>query len=113
MKSTTIFSSKAEKYAKYRWKYAPDCINTIVKVTCISKESIVADIGAGTGILTKEFVGIVKRVYAVEPNPEMRTILAKELEHSPACQVVDGSAAATTISLLCNMSPYALCSLVI
>ena len=97
MNSTTIFSSKAEKYAKYRWKYASDCIQAIVKVTCISRDSVVADIGAGTGILTKEFVGLVKRVYAVEPNPEMRTILTKELEYSPACQVVDGSAEATTL----------------
>jgi len=98
MNSTTIFSSKAEKYARYRWKYAPDCIRAIIEMTRISPESIVADLGAGTGILTKEIAGIVKRVFAVEPNSEMRTILAKELEHFPACQVVDGSAEATTLA---------------
>lgn len=98
MKSTTIFSSKAEKYARFRWTYAPDCICAIIEMTRISRESIVADLGAGTGILTKEFAGIVKRVFAVEPNSEMRAILAKELEHFPACQIVDGSAEGTTLA---------------
>ena len=98
MKATAIFSSKAQKYARYRWKYAPDCISTIVNVAGISRASILADIGAGTGILTKEFVGIVKRVYAVEPNREMRAILARELERLRTAQVVDGRAEGTTLA---------------
>jgi hypothetical protein len=46
------YSSKAEKYAKYRWGYAAQAIQTIFDVTGISSQSCVADIGAGTGILT-------------------------------------------------------------
>lgn len=98
MKPISVFSSRAEIYARYRWKYAPDCINTIVEITGVTNRSIVADIGAGTGILTKEFVGKVNRVYAIEPNPEMRAILTKELERFPVCQVVDGCAETTTLA---------------
>ena len=98
MDTIDVFSLKAEKYARYRWGYAPQSIQTIFDVTRITKESCVADIGAGTGILTKEFIGRVKQVFAVEPNPEMRAIAAKELEQYPSCQVVDGRAEATTLA---------------
>lgn len=70
----------------------------ILEVSGVTNRSIVADIGAGTGILTKEFVGKVNRIYAVEPNPEMRALLKKELECFPSCQIVDGCAEATTLA---------------
>ena len=74
MDATDVFSAKAEKYAKYRWGYAPQSIQTIFETTRIGKQSCVADIGAGTGILTRVFVGRVEQIFAVEPNPEMRAI---------------------------------------
>jgi predicted RNA methylase len=52
MDPTEVFSSKAQKYARYRWDYAPQAIQTLFSVTQVSRESVVADIGAGTGILT-------------------------------------------------------------
>ena len=48
MDSTHVFSTKAEKYARYRWSYAPEAIQTIFDVTGITDASVVADIGAGT-----------------------------------------------------------------
>ena len=69
MDSTQVYSSKAEKYARYRWAYATEAIQTIFEVTGITAEFVVVDIGAGTGILTREFIGKVKQVFAVEPNP--------------------------------------------
>jgi ubiquinone/menaquinone biosynthesis C-methylase UbiE len=93
-----IFSSKAEIYAKYRWGYAPEAIQTIFDLTGISQESCVADIGAGTGILTREFIGKVKQVFAVEPNPEMRAIADRQFAAMPSCRVIDGRAEATTLA---------------
>ena len=79
MKNTEVFSSKAEKYARYRWDYALQAIEIIFDRAQLSKHSVVADIGAGTGILTKHFVGRVKRVFAVEPNGPMRQMAVEAL----------------------------------
>lgn len=53
-----------------------------------------ADIGAGTGILTKEFIGRVKQIYAIEPNREM-VFHAKE-----TLDGVKGSSSITTYDLI-------------
>lgn len=66
-------------------------------MTGITAESVVVDIGAGTGILTREFIGKVKQVFAVEPNPEMRAIAAREFVKYPSCEVVAGHAEATSL----------------
>lgn len=98
MDTSHVFSSKAERYTKYRWKYAPLSIQTIFEMTRITKESRVADIGAGTGILTKEFAGKVRQIVAVEPNAEMRRVAARELKPYPNCQVIAGQAEATALA---------------
>jgi ubiquinone/menaquinone biosynthesis C-methylase UbiE len=97
MNPTNVFSSKAEIYAKYRWSYAPDAIQEIVDVTRADQRTIIADIGAGTGILTKEFIGKVKQIYAIEPNPEMRAILQKEMEKYPSCTILGTQAEETKL----------------
>ncbi|HSF81707.1 MAG TPA: class I SAM-dependent methyltransferase [Anaerolineales bacterium] len=97
MDTSHVFSSKAERYAKYRWRYASQSIQTIFEVTRITKESRVADIGAGTGILTKDFAGKVRQIVAVEPNAEMRRIARRELEQHPDIQVIAGRAEATAL----------------
>lgn len=97
MEPTGVFSSKAEKYAKYRWDYAQQAIQMIFDITGISLHSSVADIGAGTGILTKHFIGKVGQVFAVEPNEAMRQLAGKMLASHPSCHIVDGRAEATTL----------------
>ncbi|MCC7355552.1 MAG: methyltransferase domain-containing protein [Anaerolineae bacterium] len=97
MDTVTRFTSKAEKYAKYRWGYAAEAIQTILSVAHISAASVVADIGSGTGILTGQFVDKVQRVYAVEPNPEMRRYAEKALARYPSFCSIDGLSDATTL----------------
>ena len=97
MNTKTVYATKAEKYAKYRWDYAPNAIGTVVKITQISPQSTVADIGAGTGILTKHFADKVHRIYAIEPNFELRQWLTKALGKSPTVSVLDGSAENTKL----------------
>jgi ubiquinone/menaquinone biosynthesis C-methylase UbiE len=97
MDTKTVYSTKAEKYARFRWDYAVSAIATIINMTQMSTASTIADIGAGTGILTKHFVGKAQTIYAIEPNFELRQILTRELFQLPSISVVDGCAEATTL----------------
>src|SRR5574338_1161320 len=97
MDTKKVFSKKAEKYAKYRWDYAAAAIETMINVTRISVNSTVADIGAGTGILTRHFIGRAQKIYAVEPNFELRQILTRDLGKFPSISVMDGCAEDTKL----------------
>jgi ubiquinone/menaquinone biosynthesis C-methylase UbiE len=94
MDTKAVYSAKAEKYAKFRWDYAPNAVETVIELTHMSANSTVADIGAGTGILTKHFAGKVQKVYAIEPNFELRQILTRDLGAFPSISVMDDSAEA-------------------
>lgn len=97
MNTKTVYSTKAENYAKYRWDYARNSIEAIFEIAQLSSNSSIADIGAGTGILTKHFVSQVQKIYTIEPNIEMRQIAMKELGSSPSVSVMDSSAEATKL----------------
>ena len=64
------FSNKAKLYAKYRPSYSEKYIYYL-SLMGIDKSSIIADIGAGTGIHSKLLANIAQKVYCVEPNEEM------------------------------------------
>jgi len=91
------FSSKAEKYALYRPDYAPEAIQTIFEQTQLTSESVIADIGAGTGIVSRHFVEHRIPVYAVEPSLEMRQMAEIQLGKSPIFHGVDGTSEATML----------------
>ena len=95
MQSLDIFSSKAEKYARFRWDYAPQAVQRIFELTGMNEGSVIADIGAGTGILTRHWVGKCKLVYAIEPSASMRALAAQSLGDRTGWQALDGRAEAT------------------
>lgn len=64
------FNDKAKDYAKGRPTYAKEVLNEI-KALGIHKKSTIADIGAGTGLLTNLVGELGCSVLAVEPNSEM------------------------------------------
>ena len=92
-----IFSHKAEAYARYRWSYAPAAIRVFCETAQLGSHSWVADLGAGTGILTRQLARWVGRLSAVEPNPEMRRAATKALAAFPTCEVLDASAEDTNL----------------
>lgn len=70
--STTRFSDRVENYIRYRPGYPVEVIETLKKHCQLTADSIVADVGSGTGILTRLFLDHGNRVFAVEPNADMR-----------------------------------------
>jgi ubiquinone/menaquinone biosynthesis C-methylase UbiE len=58
---------------------------------------VVADVGSGTGILTRALLETGAKVFGVEPNREMREAAERLLKESPRFQSVAGTAEATTL----------------
>lgn len=70
----------------------------ILRQTCgLSATTRVADVGSGTGNLTRLFLDNGNPVWAVEPNPEMRAAAETLLGDRPGFTSVAGSAEATTL----------------
>lgn len=70
--STKRFSNRVENYIKYRPDYPKEMVE-VLKIECgVGADSIIADVGSGTGILTRLFLQNGCRVLAIEPNQEMR-----------------------------------------
>lgn len=63
----------------------------------ITTNSVIADIGSGTGISTEPFLKLNLNVFAVEPNKEMREAAEKLLSSSTNFVSVDASAEHTTL----------------
>lgn len=67
-----IFTGVSEIYAKFRPTYPKALIQYLCSEIGLNNDSVVADIGSGTGILTRLLLSIGAKVYAVEPNEDMR-----------------------------------------
>ncbi|MFX1480796.1 MAG: class I SAM-dependent methyltransferase, partial [Promethearchaeota archaeon] len=86
------FSSRVENYIKYRPRYPLEIIDFMKDISILSTNSVIADIGSGTGILSELLIKNGKRVYGVEPNAEMRIAAEKILRKYPNFVSINGSA---------------------
>lgn len=98
MTPTERFSNRVENYIRYRPGYPPEVLAELESECGLTAATIVADIGAGTGILTEQFLQGGNRVYAVEPNREMREAAGRLLAAYPGHISIDASAEATTLA---------------
>lgn len=78
MENTKRFSDRVENYVKYRPGYPDEMIGYLLEKG-VGPDSILCDIGAGTGILSRQLVDMVGELYAVEPNDEMRRYAEESL----------------------------------
>ena len=69
---TQRFSNRVANYVKFRPGYPKEIIAFFEERIQFNNSFIIADVGSGTGILTKLFLDNGNRVYAVEPNEPMR-----------------------------------------
>ena len=91
------FSNRVENYIKYRPDYPREII-AYLRTNCgLTRESLVADVGCGTGISCRMFLENGNRVIGVEPNEVMRAAAVKLLAEFPWFMAVDGTSTATTL----------------
>ena len=97
METVERFSNRVENYVKYRPTYPPEVLQLFKNEMNLRNDSVVADIGAGTGISTKIFLENGNPVFAVEPNAAMREAAAEFLKNFPKLTIVNGTSEATTL----------------
>lgn len=97
MDAATRFSNRVDDYVKYRPRY-PGAIIDFLSAECgLNPDSVIADVGSGTGILSELFLKHGNRVFGVEPNQEMRQAGEGILADYPSFTSVVGSAEATSL----------------
>jgi SAM-dependent methyltransferase len=97
MNSKEKFTGKVAEYVKYRPGYPQKFIDYLFRDVGLDRAAVVADIGAGTGILTRQLGGRVRRIDAVEPNAAMRAACEAHCRDLENVVTVDGSAEDTTL----------------
>lgn len=96
--ATRRFSSRVQNYIRYRPGYPPEVIELLKNECSLTSKSMIADIGSGTGILTRLLLERGNPVFAVEPNPDMRAAAERALRHFPGFTSVDGTAESTSLA---------------
>ncbi|MBQ9765808.1 MAG: class I SAM-dependent methyltransferase [Lachnospiraceae bacterium] len=97
MDNTHNFTGYATDYTLGRPAYANEFIDNLYSKYGFSKESIIADIGSGTGKLAKQLLDKGSFVYGVEPNDDMRNISIKELAQYNKYLAINGTATETSL----------------
>lgn len=95
--NTNKFSGKGSIYAKSRPSYPKELFCYLIDGGIISSETAVADIGSGTGIFSVELASVVNKVFAVEPNEDMRNYAEKAFSSLDNVISVDASAENTSL----------------
>lgn len=96
---TGRFSNRVADYVRYRPDYPPALLDWLHHEIGVSTATLVADIGAGTGISTRLFLASGHPVIAVEPNAPMREAAEALLgQEYLRLKLVDGTAEATTLA---------------
>lgn len=95
--SVRRFSNRADWYARYRPGYPPSVLSVIKKEIGLDPGDAVADVGSGTGMLSRLFLENGNRVYGIEPNARMRVYAERALGNFRKFISVAGSAERTTL----------------
>jgi len=94
---TERFSGRVQAYLTYRPRFPREIVPFLREHGALPGGAVVADIGAGTGMLAEIFLEAGHRVLAVEPNGEMLEACRALAAQYRALEVVEGSAEATTL----------------
>lgn len=101
MDNTQKFTGKADVYAQYRPSYPEAYIDYLIAENHLTADSLVVDIGSGTGKLAERLLAKQLKVTAVEPNTDMRRTAEERLGGTPGYLSVTGTAENTGLPEAC------------
>ena len=94
---TSRFTDRVENYIKYRPSYPVEVIEYLKSEGILKTDSVIADIGSGTGISAELFLKNGNVVYCVEPNDAMREAAEKLLSEYSNFRSINATAEDTTL----------------
>lgn len=94
---TSRFSDRVENYVKFRPGYPTEILSVLRRKYGFNSQSVVIDVGSGTGISARLFLKNGNPVYAVEPNSAMREAAEQALGSHAGFHSVDGASEATSL----------------
>ena len=95
---TRRFASRVAHYVRWRPGYPQEIVGLLERECRLGPASVVADIGSGTGLLSRLLLDHGNPLFGVEPNTEMREAGAALLADCPRFTSVAASAEATTLA---------------
>ncbi len=98
MGNTERFTGRAAIYDRFRQRYPSNTILQQLQSWCgLQPNWLIADIGAGTGMLSEVFLSNNNPVIAIEPNDEMRAACEQLRRTWPKLEVRNATAEATDL----------------
>jgi ubiquinone/menaquinone biosynthesis C-methylase UbiE len=93
-----VFSAKVADYVASRPNYPSALFDTLAEVCALRNGAMIADVGAGTGLLTRGWLERGYEVVAVEPNPAMRGACDRHCGAFERYRSVEGTAEAMPLA---------------
>ena len=94
---TRRFANRVEHYAKYRPGYPRELVPLLESQVGLTADSVLADVGSGTGILSELLLRNGNAVFGVEPNRPMREAAERLLGGYERFRSIEGTAEDTTL----------------
>ncbi|GEM_PF-83967 len=91
------FSGKAKNYTNYRPSYPQPLINFIYSKIGKPQFLTIADIGSGTGKMSRCLLNMGSKVYGIEPNEDMRNEAERQFSGIASFLSVNGTGENTTL----------------
>ncbi|MCL2866361.1 MAG: class I SAM-dependent methyltransferase [Clostridia bacterium] len=95
LSNTEKFTGKANVYTQYRPSYPDALMDFLYTQAGFTPDSVIADVGSGTGKFSLLLLERGSMVYAVEPNEDMRRTAERELKGYSRFNSINASAEAT------------------
>ncbi len=92
------FRDRADDYAKHRPSYPAALFMEPGLSALFTRTELAADVGAGTGLFTRQLAAVVRKIVAIEPEPAMCAEASAFLRDHANIEVRQGRAEATGLA---------------